>query len=87
MSMTARLWSISALAVELSMDRRTVAHRLRSVPPDGQLHGKPAWRLTTALDALRPQKGGRDRSRTFRTVADYLRPITALKHPVHRARP
>ena len=62
MSMTARLWSISALAVELRMDRRTVALRLRNVLPDGQLHGKPAWRLTTALDALRPRRAGPEQS-------------------------
>jgi hypothetical protein len=42
MSMTPRLWSISALAVELCVDRRTVATKLRSVQPDGQLRGKPA---------------------------------------------
>src|SRR5688572_21620195 len=83
MSMTAKLWSISALAVELRMDRRTVALRLRSVPPDGQLHGKPAWRLTTALDALRPQKGGRDRP-DLSDCPGYMRPITAVEHPVHR---
>jgi hypothetical protein len=56
MAMTARLWSISALAVELCMDRRTVAARLSTVPADGQLNGKPAWRLTTALAALQGRK-------------------------------
>src|SRR5690348_7187705 len=50
--MTPRLWSISALAVELGLDRRTVAARLRDVPAAGGLHGKPAWRLTDALAAL-----------------------------------
>jgi hypothetical protein len=53
MAMTARLWSISALAVELNMDRRTVGARLRGVRPDGKLHGSPAWLLPTALRALR----------------------------------
>jgi hypothetical protein len=84
MSMTARLWSISALAVELRMDRRTVAHALRDVSPDGEVNGNRAWRLTTALDALRPRKAG-----TFEpdlsAVPDYLRPIVALKDPAHRA--
>jgi hypothetical protein len=42
MAMTARLWSISALAVELGIDRRTAASRLRHVPPDGRLNGSPA---------------------------------------------
>ena len=53
MAMMARLWSISALAVELNLDRRTVAARLRGVRPDGKLHGSPAWLLSTALRALR----------------------------------
>ena len=83
MSMTARLWSISALSVELCMDRRTVAHRLRNVPADGQLRGKPAWYLATALDALRPGKGDRA-GPDLSDCPDYLRPIAAVKHPVHR---
>ena len=52
MPMTARLWSLNALAVELGRDRRTVAARLRRVPPDGKLNGNPAWYLATALRAL-----------------------------------
>jgi hypothetical protein len=60
--MTTRLWSISALAVELGMDRRTVAARLSTVPADGQLNGKPAWRLTTALAALQGRKRAPTRS-------------------------
>ncbi len=58
MSMTPKLWSISALAVELDMDRRTVAARLRNVRGDGQLNGSSAWHLTTALSALRGGRGG-----------------------------
>ena len=50
--MTARLWSISALSVELRMDRRTVASRLHGVPADGTIQGNPAWWLPTALRAL-----------------------------------
>ena len=56
MAMTAKLWSINALAVELNMDRRTVGARLRGVRPDGRLNGNPAWHLTTALEALRPTR-------------------------------
>jgi hypothetical protein len=52
MAMTSRLWSINALATELDMDRRTVASRLRNVPPDGRLNGNPAWHLPTALEAI-----------------------------------
>lgn len=53
MAMTSKLWSINGLATELGMDRRTVAARLRNVPPDGRLKGSPAWYLPTALDAIK----------------------------------
>ena len=52
MAMTARLWSISALSVELNMDRRTVAAKLRNVPPAGKLGKHDAWRLTDVLPVL-----------------------------------
>jgi hypothetical protein len=84
MSMTPRLWSISALAVELCVDRRTVATKLRSVQPDGEVRGNPAWHLTTALDALRPRKLG-PMEPDLSAVPDYLRPIVVLKDPAHRA--
>ena len=66
MAMTARLWSISALAVELGMDRRTVGKRLARVPPDGRLNGSPAWRLATALEALCPDPVSAARRRARR---------------------
>jgi hypothetical protein len=54
MAMTPQLFSISGLAVELGLDRRTVATRLRDVRPDGVLpRGSPGWRLATALRALK----------------------------------
>ncbi|MEM6677321.1 MAG: hypothetical protein AAF675_05565 [Pseudomonadota bacterium] len=52
MAMTPKLWSISALAVEFGMDRRTVAQRLADVPPRGKLSGSPAWRLEDAACVL-----------------------------------
>lgn len=52
MSMVKKLWSLSALAVELDRDRRTVAKVLGSVPPDGKTNGHRAWFLQTALSAL-----------------------------------
>jgi hypothetical protein len=36
----------------MGMDRRTVAHRLRDVPPAGTERGHPVWLLTDALRAL-----------------------------------
>src|SRR4051812_19815794 len=53
MAMTAKLWSINALSVELGLDRRTIGNRLRGTPADGRISGKPAWLLPTALRALR----------------------------------
>ena len=52
MSMVKGLWSISALSVELNLDRRTVAKGLRGVPANGRLNGHLAWHLQTALNAL-----------------------------------
>jgi phage terminase Nu1 subunit (DNA packaging protein) len=52
MGMTARLWSINALATELGRDRRTIAKALRQVAPDGKADGGKAWFMTTALAAL-----------------------------------
>lgn len=52
MAMTRRLWSINALATELSMDRRTIAKRLSGHTADGEIKGHPAWHLDTALGAI-----------------------------------
>jgi hypothetical protein len=53
MGMTAKLYSLNALSVELNRDRRTLGHRLARVKPDGQTEaGDPAWYLTTALRVL-----------------------------------
>lgn len=56
MTMVAKLWSLNGLAIELDLDRRTVASRMRTVPPDGQLRGHAAWHLTTALKAIHGEK-------------------------------
>ena len=58
MSMTPRLWSISALAVEFDLDRRAVAAALRNVPPAGEKNGHPSWRLMDAINILRPGSPG-----------------------------
>lgn len=57
MSMTKRLWSLSALAVELGHDRRTVAAALSTVPADGIVKGNKAWFLPTALRVLNAGRG------------------------------
>jgi hypothetical protein len=60
MAMTAKLFSISALATELDRDRRTIGKALARTPPDGTTaSGDPAWHLTTALTALGRSEGRR----------------------------
>ena len=49
---TQTLWSVNALAIELEIDRRTVAKRLANVPPAGMKSGHPAWRLADAVEAI-----------------------------------
>ncbi len=57
MTMTPQLWSLNALSTETGRDRRTLAKALATVPEDGLLQGHKAWRLTTALAALRAYDG------------------------------
>jgi hypothetical protein len=52
MAMLPRLWSLNGLAVELRLDRRTVARKMAQVRPDGLLAKKPAWFLSTAAPIL-----------------------------------
>ena len=52
MSMTPKTWSISALAIEFDMDRRTVAARLRHISPCGERNGHAVWNLADAAPAL-----------------------------------
>ena len=51
MAMTPQGWSLSALAVEFELDRRTVARRLADVRTIGG-NGAKAWRLVDAAPAL-----------------------------------
>jgi hypothetical protein len=59
MPMTPQLFSISGAAVELGMDRRTIAAALTDISPDGKIGKHPAWRLRTILTALGMGKGSR----------------------------
>jgi phage terminase Nu1 subunit (DNA packaging protein) len=58
MAMRPKLWTISGLATELGVDRRTVAARLAEVPPDSTVQGYPAWRMRTAVAAIASAGGG-----------------------------
>jgi len=55
--MTKKKWSVSALAVEFGMDRRTVAKRLEGVPPSGKERGSAVWNLSDAAAALTGTSG------------------------------
>ena len=62
MSMTAQVFSISALSVELGRDRRTIGKALARIPPDGQTEsGGEGWFLQTALSALEASEDRRHR--------------------------
>jgi hypothetical protein len=52
MPMTRKLWSINALAIELDLDRRTVASRIKDVPPAGKLRKHNAWWLADVAPLL-----------------------------------
>ena len=52
MSMTPKTWTISALAVEFRLDRRTVARRLDGIRPTGTDKGADVWRLVDVAAAL-----------------------------------
>src|SRR3954447_11267315 len=53
-----RLYSVSDLAVELLRDRRTVGDALRNIAPDGEIKGRPAWFMLTAIAALYGERTG-----------------------------
>src|SRR3954471_20094372 len=82
-----RLYSVSDLAVELTRDRRTVGNKLRNVPPDGELNGRPAWFMMTAVRAVYLDREGTldgeyERARKDKELADK----TALQNAVTRSR-
>lgn len=52
MSMTRKLWSLSALATEFGLDRRAVARRIDGINPAGEIQGNPAWHLADVAPAL-----------------------------------
>ena len=42
-----KLLIANAIAEALGVDRRSVTLRLGDIPPDGEVHGRPAWTLKT----------------------------------------
>lgn len=73
--MRPKLHSLSALATELGLDRRTIAKRLATVPPDGRISGHDAWLLATAWPALLAAERGPSAS----TAEDERRRLVAAQ--------
>lgn len=50
--MTAKKWSISGLATEIGIDRRTVARVIneQNIQEAGEVHGAPVYRMKAFLD-------------------------------------
>jgi hypothetical protein len=61
MSKQQKLWSVNRLSAELQRNPRTLAKALADVPADGTLAGRPAWRMSTAIETLRRYEGGSNR--------------------------
>jgi hypothetical protein len=61
MSKQQRLRSVNRLSTELQRNPRTLAKALADVPADGSLAGRPAWHMSTAVQALRRYEGGSNR--------------------------
>src|SRR3954465_9007289 len=81
-----QLYSVSDLAVELTRDRRTMSDKLRNVLPDGEVNGRPAWFMMTAVRAVYLDREGTldgeyERARKDKELADK----TALQNAVTRA--
>ena len=74
--MAPRLWSVSGLATELHIDRRTVAKRLAALPPDETNGSVSRWLMANAAPVLLRVDGGdvpafvAERTRLTREQAD-----------------
>ena len=83
--MRPKLWSLNALSIELHLDRRTVAARLRDVPPDGKVRGHDAWRLETALPVLQGRPALTPTGEIQQVMAELGAPFTIRGRPVDEA--
>jgi len=68
MGMTRKAWSVNGLAVELCVDRRTIARRLETVIPAGSGPNGPLYWLS---DCVRALHGGRAYRPTQEDDFDY----------------
>lgn len=60
-----------------------MADRLADIPPDGQLGRHPAWRLRTALTAIRSREQGRAVARPRMPVPKGALILEHVHNPVH----
>lgn len=59
MAMLPQLWTLNGLAVELQMDRRSLARAIANLPPaDGADTPSPRWRLADAIAHLAGDDSG-----------------------------
>jgi len=74
MAMTKRGWSVSALAVEFGIDRRTVAKRVEGIAPAGVERGSPVWLLADVapaiMGAVEPDETGIDEAKRRKALAE-----------------
>src|ERR1051325_3872124 len=81
MSMQSQLWSISALAVELKHDRRTLAGWLDELAPEvTDADGTKRWKLRAALDHIERKRNpapAPDQSAKPETGAERLQRLQA----------
>ena len=76
MALTPRTFTLSALEVELGIDRRTLGKRLANVRPASSRGKSKRWRLADVLGALeRDPVGGRAPVPAFREVPDRVRQV------------
>jgi hypothetical protein len=78
-----KLWSINALSAELQRNPRTLAKALADVPEDGKLAGRPAWHMSTAVQALRRYEGASNRFDGRSVGEDRLDEIEEASAEVH----
>lgn len=86
--MTPRLWSLSALAVELGLDRRTLARRLMNLPADDvRTTGRGAdrrWRMSRVIAHLQVCRQVRDLDAQRARLAAEQAEKTAWQNAVRR---
>jgi hypothetical protein len=83
MAMSPQSWSISALATEFRLDRRTTAKRLQDVIPCGNgPDGSPRWRLSDAAPALLLH-GTQPVSKSRQPVPEGCEILERIPNPVH----